>query len=260
MSELGKRLLTALILLLLVWGWYFHLPESGFAVGLALLGWVATCELVLLVRLPQPLAYMFAALPVWTAFSIHPDLVLLMLMIVVWFALFVITSCRQEQASFAPLFAAIWLLGWLFCFAYALAVTHESVDGRALVIGACLAVWTSDTAAYFVGRRFGRRKLCPAISPGKSIEGLMGALLFAVPVALFCWLFWWQILSPPAALLLAVICVLAGVLGDLSESAVKRLVGAKDSGNWLPGHGGILDRIDAIIMAVPVSWAVWSLL
>lgn len=260
MSELGKRVLTALVLLLLVWGWYFHLSETGFAVGLALLGWLATCELVLLVRLPQPLAYMFASLPVWTAFSMWPHLVLLLLLIMIWFALFVAISCRQQGAAFGHFFAAIWLLGWLFAFAYALAQTHDTMAGRALIIGACLTVWTSDTAAYFSGRRWGKRKLCPAISPGKSIEGLIGALLFAVPVALFCWLFWWQILSLPAALLLAVTCVLAGVLGDLSESAVKRLVGAKDSGNWLPGHGGILDRIDAIIMAVPVTWAVWNLL
>ena len=258
MNELSKRILTALVLLLLVWAWYFQTPPVWFDRILALLAWGATCELVLLVKLRQPAIYMLVALPAWILFSISPDFLQLLLLVFVWFGLFVALSCHQQH-SFADLFAAIWLLGWLFVFAFALSRTHGSETGRALIIGACLAVWVADTAAYFVGRAWGKRKLCPAISPGKSIEGVLGGLLFAVPVAMLCWL-QWDILSVPLALMLAVICVLAGVLGDLSESAVKRMVGAKDSGSWLPGHGGILDRIDAIIMAVPVTWAVWSLL
>ena len=256
MNELSKRVLTALALLLLVWAWYFQTPPLWFNRILALLAWGATCELVLLVKLRRPAIYMLVALPAWILFSMSPDLLQLLLLTFVWFAVFVMLS-RHKQHSFADLFAAIWLLCWLFAFAFAISQTHGSEAGQALIIGACLAVWTADTAAYFVGRTWGKRKLCPAISPGKSIEGLLGGLLFAVPVAVLCWL-QWDILSLPAALALAVICVLAGVLGDLSESAVKRMVGAKDSGCWLPGHGGILDRIDAIIMAVPVTWAVWS--
>jgi len=258
MNELSKRILTALVLLVLVWAWYFHAPALWFNRILALLAWGATCELVLLVRLRRPAIYMLAALPAWLLFSMSPDVSQLLLLAFAWFALFVIFS-RHKQHSFADLFAAIWLLCWLFAFSFAISQTHGYESGQALVIGACLAVWTADIAAYFVGKAWGKRKLCPAISPGKSIEGLLGGLLFAVPVAVLCWL-QWGILSMPAALALAVVCVFAGVLGDLSESAVKRMVGAKDSGRWLPGHGGILDRIDAIIMAVPVTWAVWSVL
>jgi phosphatidate cytidylyltransferase len=256
MNELSKRVLTALALLLLVWAWYFYAPPLWFNRILAFVAWVATCELVLLVKLRQPVIYMLAALPAWVLFSISPDFLQPLLLAFVWFALFVLFS-RHKQPCFADLFAAIWLLCWLFVFAFVVLQTHGSETGQALIIGVCLAVWTADTAAYFVGRSWGKRKLCPAISPGKSIEGLLGGLLFAVPVAVLCWL-QWGVLSLPAAVVLAIICVLAGVLGDLSESAVKRTVGAKDSGHWLPGHGGILDRIDAIIMAVPVTWAVWS--
>jgi len=256
MNELSKRILTALVLLLLVWAWYFHVPTLWFNRILALLAWVATCELVLLVKLRQYVIYMLAALPAWIMFSISPDFLQLLFLAFVWFALFVAFS-RHKQPRFADFFAAVWLLCWLFVFAFAVSRTHDSEAGQALVIGACLAVWTADTAAYFVGRAWGKRKLCPAISPGKSIEGLLGGVLFAVPVAVLCWV-QWGVLSLPAAVALAVICVLAGVLGDLSESAVKRMVGAKDSGCWLPGHGDILDRIDAIIMAVPVTWAVWN--
>jgi phosphatidate cytidylyltransferase len=256
MSELGKRIITAAILLLLVWGWYFHLSSPWFERALALLGWIATCEVAIMVKLRRPVAYMAAALPFWWLFSIAPDVGQLLLLCLVWFALFV-SFCRNARASFADFLAAIWLLSWLFAFAFAIARTHDSAPGQALTIGVCLAVWTSDIAAYFVGRAWGRRKLCPAISPGKTIEGLLGGLLFALPVAILCWL-QWHLFSLTVAMMLAPVAVLAGVLGDLSESSVKRMVGAKDSGNWLPGHGGILDRIDAIIMAVPVTWVVWS--
>ena len=115
-----------------------------------------------------------------------------------------------------------------------------------------------DSAAYFAGKAIGKNKLCPAISPGKSVQGALGGLLFGVPVAVAIWLYW-DVMTVFAGIMLAILTVVAGMLGDLSESAVKRMVGAKDSGRILPGHGGILDRIDAIIMAVPLAWLVWSM-
>jgi len=104
---------------------------------LALMGWIATCELVLTVRLPRPLPYMLAALPVWTAFAMHPEFSPLLLLGFVWFMLFVVSS-REKGGSFGHFFAAIWLLCWLFVFAFALSQTHESESGRALIIGTCL--------------------------------------------------------------------------------------------------------------------------
>lgn len=257
MSELAKRMITAAVLLLLVYGWYVHLSSPWFERGLALLGLVASCELVLLIKLRQPALYMLTALIVWVAFTFWPGVHLFLLSGLVWFALFVI-GARTKTASFGDFFAAIWLFGWLFVFALAIAQTHGSPAGQGLIIGACLAVWVSDSAAYFVGRAIGKHKLCPAISPGKSVQGAIGGLLFGVPVAVVCWVYW-DVLPLFSAIMLAFVTVVAGMLGDLSESAVKRMVGAKDSGRWLPGHGGILDRIDAIIMAVPVAWLLWSL-
>ena len=258
MSELNKRILTAIVLLLLVYGWYAQLATPWFERGLALLGLVASCELVILMKLRQPLVYMLVALISWLAFSVAQDAALLLLTLFAWFALFV-WNARQQAALFADFFATSWMFAWLFVFALAIAATHGSASGQGLVIGACLAVWVSDTAAYFVGKRWGQRKLCPAISPGKSVEGALGGLLFGVPVAVLCWL-QWDVLALLPAVLLAIVTVVAGMLGDLSESAIKRMAGAKDSGRILPGHGGILDRIDAIVLAVPVTWAVWGLL
>jgi len=257
MSELGKRIITAIVLLLAVYGWYVHTSSPWFERGLALIGWAASCELVLLVKLRQPLLFIIVSTVVWIAFAMQPNIALLLLGGFGWFALFVLGS-RTQAASFGDFFAAIWMFGWLFVFALAIASTHGSPAGKGLIIGTCLAVWVSDSAAYFIGKAMGKHKLCPAISPGKSIQGAIGGLLFGVPVAVVCWLHW-QVLPLFAAILLAIVTVVAGMLGDLSESVVKRMVGAKDSGRLLPGHGGILDRIDAIIMAIPVTWLLWGL-
>jgi len=132
-----------------------------------------------------------------------------------------------------------------------------------LVFYVVALVATADTAAFFVGRRFGQAKLAPAISPGKSREGLLGALIavgiFAVGSA------WFWALPPMDALvliLLSLVAALVSVAGDLQESVLKREAGAKDSGTVLPGHGGVLDRIDSVTAAAPVFLAglLWSAL
>lgn len=258
MSELSKRIITALVLLVVVWAWYFKLSPVWFMAVLALIGWGATCELILMVRLRGSALYMVSALGLWAAFFMLPNIAWLLIAVLCWFGLFVAVN-RAQQPDFPAFFAFVWLFSWLYLFAMAVALTHPFEEGRALIIGSCLAIWVSDSAAYFVGRAFGRRKLCPAVSPGKSVEGLIGALALAIPLAVY----WWvdaAVLAWPAAIAVAVVVVVVGVLGDLSESAVKRLVGVKDSGSWLPGHGGVLDRIDAIMMGVPAAWVLWGLL
>ena len=130
--------------------------------------------------------------------------------------------------------------------------------GTALVFAPVLLTWTSDTFAYFVGRRWGRNKLIPRVSPGKTVEGAIGAVVGSLLVAIA----YAQVLAQfstyrptilQAALLGLVISVVAQV-GDLAESLLKRDAGVKDSGALLPGHGGALDRFDSLLFTLPVAY------
>jgi len=138
-------------------------------------------------------------------------------------------------------------------------------DGIALVLLLMLSVWAGDTAALYVGRAFGRHKLAPRLSPGKTWEGSFASTLGSLAAAALLIVISDRLsargntlihISEPIwqTLTLAAILNIAAQLGDLLESAVKRGAGVKDSGTMLPGHGGILDRIDALLLAAPVLW------
>jgi len=117
-------------------------------------------------------------------------------------------------------------------------------NGMALVVWVFLVTWATDIGAYFVGRTFGRTKLAPAISPGKTVAGLWGGIAAATVIA-GAWA-WFTGLSQTLFVLAAFFALFAQ-MGDLFESWMKRRAGIKDSGNWLPGHGGLLDRLDGLV-------------
>ncbi|WP_055496998.1 phosphatidate cytidylyltransferase [Streptomyces albus] len=127
-------------------------------------------------------------------------------------------------------------------------------DGPRRVLTFLILTVVSDTGAYAVGWRFGKRKLAPRISPGKTREGLIGAVAFAMAAGALCTQFlidggsWWQ------GLLLGLAVALSATLGDLGESMIKRDLGIKDMGTMLPGHGGIMDRLDSLLPTAPVVW------
>ena len=142
-----------------------------------------------------------------------------------------------------------WAIGGFFyCLAPALALLwirdRSGADGLALLLWVFLVTWATDIGAYFAGRRFGKRKLAPSISPNKTVEGLWGGVAAA---ALFGALWVWATGLNTALLLLAPLFAVAAQAGDLFESRMKRLAGVKDSGDWLPGHGGLLDRLDGLV-------------
>lgn len=123
-------------------------------------------------------------------------------------------------------------------------IRERDAHGLELLLWALLVTWSTDIGAYFAGRRFGRRKLAPAISPGKTVEGLYGGIAAATLVG-GAWVLANGLGLP--LLLLAPILAIAAQAGDLFESSMKRRAGVKDSGAWLPGHGGVLDRLDGLV-------------
>ncbi|MEP0545299.1 MAG: phosphatidate cytidylyltransferase [Rhodothermales bacterium] len=121
-----------------------------------------------------------------------------------------------------------------------------------LTVVVVVAIWASDTFAYFTGRAFGSHPLFPRISPKKTIEGSVGGVVGAIVVVVAFKLFLVPFLTWGDAAFVGLVCGAFGQLGDLVESLLKRSVGVKDSGHYLPGHGGMLDRIDAMLVAIPV--------
>lgn len=133
----------------------------------------------------------------------------------------------------------------------ALAALRRLPEGLEWVFLAMLVTWANDTGAYISGRSLGRRKLYPAVSPGKTWEGFGGGLLFTVGAAFVARATFFPGLSAPDCLWVAVPASILGPAGDLSESMIKRAYGVKDSGRIMPGHGGLLDRVDALLFNGP---------
>jgi phosphatidate cytidylyltransferase len=135
-------------------------------------------------------------------------------------------------------------------------VSDRTGGGLAWFLLALLVTWLSDTFAYLVGRTWGRRKLIPRVSPNKTIEGATGGLVAAALTAVACDALFGMDIGLPLALLVGTGLGLMGQVGDLSESMLKRMRGVKDSGNLIPGHGGMLDRVDALLFVLTATWVI----
>lgn len=149
------------------------------------------------------------------------------------------------------------LVGFVLLVPPSLAIAHLRLLSPWLLLGVMAAVWIADIAAYFTGRAFGRRKLAPAISPGKSWEGAYGAAVGVVIYGLICLSAFLPHGLGAGRMALAALGLLVftaiSIIGDLFESMLKRQAGVKDSGTLLPGHGGILDRIDSLTSTLPLA-------
>lgn len=202
---------------------------------------------------PHDLAtYVFVILAVaWPLFTIPVPYEPLLMMLALILAM---RPGRNLEKSLSG--AASTLLGVLYTgLPFALLVAlHGRPKGQALVLYVLVLTWVGDTAAYYAGRSMGRHKLAPRVSPGKTWEGTYASLLASMVLGYFAM----NYIAPGVPLwlnlLTAALVNVAGQLGDLAESALKRGAGVKDSGGLLPGHGGALDRVDALLFAVPVMW------
>lgn len=237
-------MLAALVFLVGLWEW-FKLAEIDDTLQRTVL---LTANLLLMVLL------------VWASRG-STDLVPLRLMALVgvawwllallWLRFFNFASDHETWARVFKLAAGTLAVVPAWC---ALGLIHYSEpNGHIWLLVALVIVWAADSGAYFAGRRLGRHKLAQRISPNKTVEGLLGGLLAGMLVAVTgALLAGAGAAQLPGVLLVAVVTVLASVVGDLFESLLKRHVGAKDSGDLIPGHGGVLDRIDGVLAALPV--------
>lgn len=256
---LKQRILTALVLAPLALVGLFGLVEGGFALftgAVVLWGGWEWANLSGLVRPVQRLAYvtglavlMLLAWLLGVVQSAWP----LWLGAIGWLisGYWVVSYPRTSQQWHTPA-ARLAMGAWVLLPCWIGFIQLRAIGGEWLLY-VLLLVWVADIGAYFAGRCFGRRKLAPRVSPGKSWEGVYGGM---VATALLAVLFSaWLGLGAAQAIWLVVatlVVTLVSVLGDLLESMLKRLRGIKDSGRLLPGHGGILDRIDSLTAAIPL--------
>lgn len=143
---------------------------------------------------------------------------------------------------------------------YGLVWLRGQEGGLWLLLAVVVMVWAADIGAYFAGKTFGRHKLLPRVSPGKTLEGLLGGIALTQVLAVAAMLYLgWSVQSMLLGMLSTLLVVLFSVVGDLTESLFKREQGLKDSSNLLPGHGGIMDRIDSLTAAIPLFALCWYL-
>ncbi len=170
-------------------------------------------------------------------------------------ALFKKNGVREYLPTIATtLFGVVYIglgLSWLVRLRY-----EDSENGALLILFMLSVIWTGDASAYFIGRSFGRTPLSPEISPKKTLEGAIGGFLGSLVTGALFGVFLMESRSMLTILILAAVISVAGQLGDLAESALKRSSGVKDSSKVLPGHGGFLDRLDSLITAAPFLWFV----
>jgi len=268
-----KRILTAVILIPLAlalvfigprWHWVFMLVTAGVA---ALAAWEFLGMAEIGGAKPSRMAVLLAILLLFAGNFEWPDQSTAILGMLSLALLVFCTFSSPVERMMPDIAVAIFCLFYTGFTLLALPALQEEANGPSLVTFLLCVVWAGDIAALYIGRRWGKHKLIPRLSPNKTWEGTLGSMAGSLLVAggllgaaayLQSWdsarlsysdsdgIWYW--------LGLAVVISIAAQVGDLAESALKRSAGVKDSGTLLPGHGGVLDRIDALLLAAPALW------
>lgn len=271
-----QRILTAIVLIPLVIIALFFAPLSIFSYLIIAVCALATWEwshFLGMVKKTQKAIFMVLIISLLALLYLIPiDLSLkgklytyIIYLSIVWWliALLLVISYPQSAKYWSKsiliklLFALFTLIPFYISMLELRSINYDidRYTGAVWLLYVFVLVWATDTGAYFAGRAIGKHKLAVKVSPGKTIEGFIGGVSLAILVCLLVYLTGYFAISFINFLISSLLAILVSVLGDLTESMFKREAGIKDSGNLIPGHGGILDRIDSLTAAVPVFTA-----
>lgn len=271
-----QRILTAIVLIPLVIIALFFVPLSIFSYLIIAVCALATWEwshFLGMVEKTQKAIFMVLIISLLALLYLIPiDLSLkgklytyIICLSIVWWliALLLVISYPQSAKYWSKsiliklLFALFTLIPFYISMLELRSINYDidRYTGAVWLLYVFVLVWATDTGAYFAGRAIGKHKLAVKVSPGKTIEGFIGGVSLAILVCLLVYLTGYFAISFINFLISSLLAILVSVLGDLTESMFKREAGIKDSGNLIPGHGGILDRIDSLTAAVPVFTA-----
>lgn len=257
---LKHRIITAIILIPIVLALLFFLPTQLFCILAALIvlggAWEWSNLMELKSRSSRVLYLLLIVLTFIIAALLIPVQAILFMGFLWWLCatalILLYPRCSEWWGKNLVLRGLMGMFVLVPCWG-ALCYIRSQNDGIYALLFLFILIWGADTAAYFAGKKFGKKKLLPLVSPGKSVEGVLGAIVFTTLITIIAlWMCAVPFLIWPWAILLSLITVIFSIIGDLTESMLKRQAGLKDSGNLLPGHGGLLDRIDSLTAAAPI--------
>ena len=254
-------LIWGIVLLIAAWEWA-NLAEVKTVFGKVLFLFTLLITMLVLHFWTQILE-MLAQLTNWPEIRNYSGYIEWLMIPAVLFWFWVMLKIRKSGAELLELKLSLgkklFIGGFVLVLAWFFLSRLMVLEAPPMTMYLFLLIWAADIAAYFAGKKFGITKLAIEISPGKTVEGMYGALAAAIVIGLcFTLYFGFSVLSIIDFMLLSAITVLVSIYGDLFFSAAKRIRGVKDTGSILPGHGGILDRLDSIIAAVPIFYSgIW---
>ncbi len=256
---LKERIITSLVLLLTITVGLFILPESGFVILILMMLLIATQELLKMYKFSiyfQIVLLSILLLLLLAIYFIKNDIsvVICILGIISWG--FIVPLVLFKQPTYFSKLVIYILSILIFIPAFYSFIIIYKLMGAMQLVSIMAVAWISDIGAYFVGRKFGKHKIAPTISPGKSLEGAFAGLVLVL--LYFTFLKYFNLVcylnNYISVIRFAFVLTTIGIIGDLFESWLKRVAKVKDSGTILPGHGGVFDRIDSLIAIITIAF------
>jgi len=255
-----KRIIVALIAIPLLYFYITKLPTVFFLILLAGLSALAQHEFYAMYRTTKTMSLLGTIAGISLLASAYfvpgtvPERVQPMLIILIFMTISSVRLFAAKDPSSALKDLAPAVIGFLYIPLLMLPLWYLRLQGYEWIFLLCLCVWSSDTFAYYIGSKIGKRKLYIEVSPNKTVEGAFGSVAGGIVASVLFGSFLIKEASLPTLLLIGAILGAVTVVGDLVESMFKRDAGIKDSGTLIPGHGGVLDRIDSILFAAPILY------